>query len=119
MCLNMYLSADSKLNSSQEHDTEGKSNPAGGPMPDLLAAENPHGKTTFLRINILLRSESWLCEVATNNCNFREFPQSLLLKDVTLVSHMTTHAPVNGLVPGTISENNDHLIRLFLGVIKE
>ncbi|CAH3035512.1 unnamed protein product [Pocillopora meandrina] len=24
---------------------------------------------------------------------------------------MTTHAPVNGLVPGTISENNDHLIR--------
>lgn len=25
---------------SQEHDTEGKSNPAGGPMPDLLAAEN-------------------------------------------------------------------------------
>ena len=84
MCLNMYLSADSKLNSSQEHDTEGKSNPAGGPMPDLLAAENPHGKTTFLRINILLRSESWLCEVATNNCNFREFPQSLLFKDVTL-----------------------------------
>ena len=32
---------------------------------------------------------------------------------------MTTHAPVNGLVPGTTSENNNDLKGLFLGVIKE
>lgn len=48
-----------------------------------------------------------------------KWDQYLFSEIPDFVSHMMTHAPVNGSVPGTTSENNNDLIGLFLGVIKE